>query len=157
MGDEDFAGLDDVKHETPPNTWVDLHVTCTELWPAASEKMAQVGRLADGAGADIKFMAYETSNVREFEQGDSYVIRDAMAISDDQESRAILLKADTHIEDAKHPIGGSGPNGPACPECGEDMPIDAYHEDGMAPEIGWEYWHCPHCDAKMRPEAIHSA
>ena len=151
---EEFTGIEEIRQEVGTNKFVDLHVTCTELWPVGSDYLAQVGHLSDGTQSEIKFMSYTTSDVRELEQGESYVIHEAMTISDDQEGRAILLKAGSNIETAKSPRGGSPPSGPECPDCGDKMPVNAYHEDGNAPEIGWEYWHCPHCNHKMRPEAI---
>lgn len=151
---EDFMGIKKIKHEIGTNEWVDVHMTCTELWPVGAERLQQVGQLSDGTEASIKFLSYETSDVQSLERGCSYVIRDAMTISDETEGRALLLKADTYIEDASAPSGAGSPNGPDCEECGDPLPMDAYHEDGLAPEIGWEYWQCPSCNNKMRPADV---
>lgn len=151
---DDFEGVAEVKSDCEPNSWVDLHVTCTELWPTSAEKMRQSGRLTDAEGDSIKFISWKEADAPHLDEGASYVIEDAQVITDPDEDRSIIFRKDTEVRDADSPGDGDSPNGPDCKFCGESMPADAYNEGPGAPEIGWEYYHCPHCNEKMRADTV---
>lgn len=41
---------------------------------------------------------------------------------------------------------------PSCPECGAVLTDEDSKSGPDAPEIGWEYYECPNCEAQSRPE-----
>ncbi|KAB7512576.1 replication factor A [Halosegnis rubeus] len=53
--------------------WVDLRVTVADLWEPRSESISQVGLLGDESGT-IKFVAFETSELPELTEGESYAL-----------------------------------------------------------------------------------
>jgi len=53
--------------------WVDLRVQVADLWEPRSDAVSQVGLLGDESGT-IKFVAFETSDLPELEEGASYAL-----------------------------------------------------------------------------------
>jgi replication factor A1 len=53
--------------------WVDLRVTLVDLWEPRADSVSQVGLLGDESGT-IKFVAFETSDLPELEEGQSYAL-----------------------------------------------------------------------------------
>ncbi|PSQ51930.1 replication factor A [Halobacteriales archaeon SW_8_65_20] len=53
--------------------WVDLRVQVADLWEPRSESISQVGLLGDESGT-IKFVAFETSDLPELTEGESYAL-----------------------------------------------------------------------------------
>ena len=53
--------------------WVDLRVRVADLWEPRSDAVSQVGLLGDESGT-IKFVAFETSDLPELEEGASYAL-----------------------------------------------------------------------------------
>ena len=53
--------------------WVDLRVTVADLWEPQSESISQVGLLGDESGT-TKFVAFETSDLPELAEGESYAL-----------------------------------------------------------------------------------
>ncbi|WP_313693179.1 replication factor A [Halorarum halobium] len=53
--------------------WVDLRVKVADLWDPGHDSIAQVGLLGDESGT-IKFVAFETSELPELEEGTSYAL-----------------------------------------------------------------------------------
>ena len=51
--------------------WVDLRVKLVELWDPRSDSISQVGLLGDESGT-IKFVAFETSELEQLEEGQCY-------------------------------------------------------------------------------------
>jgi len=51
--------------------WVDLRVKLVDLWDPRSDSISQVGLLGDGSGT-IKFVAFETSELEQLEEGQCY-------------------------------------------------------------------------------------
>jgi replication factor A1 len=53
--------------------WVDLRVAVADLWEPQSESISQVGLLGDESGTS-KFVAFETSDLPELTEGESYAL-----------------------------------------------------------------------------------
>ena len=53
--------------------WVDLRVTVADLWEPQSDSVSQVGLLGDESGT-TKFVAFETSDLPELAEGESYAL-----------------------------------------------------------------------------------
>jgi replication factor A1 len=53
--------------------WIDLRVTVADLWEPQSESISQVGLLGDESGT-TKFVAFETSDLPELTEGESYAL-----------------------------------------------------------------------------------
>jgi replication factor A1 len=53
--------------------WIDLRVTVADLWEPQSESISQVGLLGDESGT-TKFVAFETSDLSELTEGESYAL-----------------------------------------------------------------------------------
>jgi replication factor A1 len=53
--------------------WVDLRVTVVDLWEPRSDSVSQVGLVGDESGT-IKFVAFETSELPDIEEGESYAL-----------------------------------------------------------------------------------
>ena len=53
--------------------WVDLRVQVADLWDPQHESIAQVGLLGDESGT-IKFVAFDTSDLPELAEGESYAL-----------------------------------------------------------------------------------
>jgi len=53
--------------------WVDLRVAVADLWEPQSESISQVGLLGDESGT-TKFVAFETSDLSELTEGESYAL-----------------------------------------------------------------------------------
>ncbi|PSQ18986.1 replication factor A [Halobacteriales archaeon QS_9_67_17] len=53
--------------------WVDLRVAVADLWEPQSESISQVGLLGDESGT-TKFVAFETSDLPELTEGESYAL-----------------------------------------------------------------------------------
>ncbi|EMA48596.1 hypothetical protein [Halococcus salifodinae] len=66
----DLVSVDAIDAE---EQWVDLEVEVDQLWEPRADSIAQVGLLADETGR-IKFVSWETSDLPELEEGQSYTI-----------------------------------------------------------------------------------
>ena len=53
--------------------WIDLRVAVADLWEPQSESISQVGLLGDESGT-TKFVAFETSDLPELTEGESYAL-----------------------------------------------------------------------------------
>jgi hypothetical protein len=141
--------------DTPVTTT--LHVECGDVWSPPSALTSQSGKLFDGSEY-IEFVAYEDSNATELVEGRAYTITDARIERDPLivGLTAVILPQTRITETSSDASGLNTTNRrfshtPDCTACGEQIPISGYHEDGLAPEIGWTYWVCDTCNHKMRP------
>jgi replication factor A1 len=76
--------------------WIDILVTVDQLWEPYAESMAQVGLVADSTSR-MKFVAFETSELPELEEGASY--RLSNVVTDEYEGdHSIKLNSQTEIE-----------------------------------------------------------
>jgi hypothetical protein len=146
---DDIVMFEEIKQELSTNTRVPVHATCSELWHVSpADSKAQMGQLTDWAGDTMKFISYESSDVRELSTGTGYLFHQALVVSDETERRAVLADEQTVID--SRPLTRPPGVGPTCSSCGERIPEEGFHQDGNAPEIGWEYWQCPACGQRMR-------
>jgi replication factor A1 len=75
--------------------WIDLRVTVADLWEPRSDAVAQVGLLGDESGT-TKFVAFETSDLPELEEGKSYALGNV--VTDEYEgSYSVKLNRTTSI------------------------------------------------------------
>jgi len=75
--------------------WVDLRVTLVDLWEPRSDSISQVGLLGDESGT-IKFVAFETSDLPELTEGQSYELSNV--VTDEYEgSYSVKLNRTTQI------------------------------------------------------------
>ncbi|MBP1922557.1 replication factor A1 [Halorubrum alkaliphilum] len=75
--------------------WVDLRVELVDLWEPRSDSIAQVGLLGDESGT-IKFVAFETSDLPELEEGQAYELTNV--VTDEYEgSYSVKLNRTTGI------------------------------------------------------------
>ncbi|MFB6127196.1 MAG: replication factor A [Halolamina sp.] len=75
--------------------WVDLRVQVADLWDPQHESIAQVGLLGDESGT-IKFVAFDTSDLPELEEGESYALGNV--VTDEYEgSYSVKLNRTTTI------------------------------------------------------------
>lgn len=42
----------------------------------------------------------------------------------------------------------------SCPNCGKQLSAKNYGEGPEHPEVGWEYYECPHCEDIIRADAV---
>ena len=76
--------------------WLDVRGKVVELWDARSDAISQVGLLGDESGT-IKFVAFETSDLPELEEGAVY--RLGNVVTDEYEGRfSVKLNRTTSIE-----------------------------------------------------------
>ncbi len=67
-GDNDLVQVADIDSD---EQWVDLRAKCVDLWEPGHESIGQVGLLGDESGT-IRFVAFETSDLPDLEEGVSY-------------------------------------------------------------------------------------
>ncbi|TQQ82469.1 replication factor A [Halonotius roseus] len=68
QGGNDQVLVNDVDQD---EQWVDLRVKLVDLWDPRSDSISQVGLLGDESGT-IKFVAFETSELEQLEEGQCY-------------------------------------------------------------------------------------
>ncbi len=82
--------------------WVDLRVELVDLWEPRSDSIAQVGLLGDESGT-IKFVAFETSDLPELEEGQAYELTNV--VTDEYEgSYSVKLNRTTGITEIDESI-----------------------------------------------------
>ena len=82
--------------------WVDLRVTLVDLWEPRSDSISQVGLLGDESGT-IKFVAFETSDLPELEEGATYELSNV--VTDEYEgSYSVKLNRTTGITEIDEEI-----------------------------------------------------
>jgi len=82
--------------------WVDLRVTLVDLWEPRSDSISQVGLLGDESGT-IKFVAFETSDLPELTEGQSYELTNV--VTDEYEgSYSVKLNRTTQITEIDEAI-----------------------------------------------------
>lgn len=87
--------LHDVSDITDDEMWVDLEVTFADEWKPRSDSIAQVGLFGDETGT-IRFVAFETSDLPELEEGKSYRLENV--VSDEYEGNySVKLNRTTEI------------------------------------------------------------
>ncbi|MFB6302737.1 MAG: replication factor A, partial [Haloferacaceae archaeon] len=79
-GNQDMAVGDVAADEE----WIDVRVKVVDLWEPRSDSVAQVGLLGDESGT-IKFVAFETSDLPELEEGTVYELENV--VTDEYEGR----------------------------------------------------------------------
>jgi len=82
--------------------WVDLRVKLVDLWEPRSDSISQVGLLGDESGT-IKFVAFETSDLPELEEGRAYELSNV--VTDEYEgSYSVKLNRTTQITEIDEEI-----------------------------------------------------
>jgi replication factor A1 len=82
--------------------WVDLEVKVADLWEPGHESIAQVGLLGDESGT-MKFVAFDTSDLSELEEGTSYALSNV--VTDEYEgSFSVKLNKTTTITELDEEI-----------------------------------------------------
>ncbi len=82
--------------------WVDLQVQVADLWEPGHESIAQVGLLGDESGT-MKFVAFDTSDLPELEEGQSYALSNV--VTDEYEgSYSVKLNKTTGITELDEEI-----------------------------------------------------
>ena len=82
--------------------WVDLRVKLVDLWEPRSDSISQVGLLGDESGT-IKFVAFETSDLPELTEGQSYELSNV--VTDEYEgSYSVKLNRTTGITEVDEAI-----------------------------------------------------
>ena len=82
--------------------WVDLRVKLVDLWEPRSDSISQVGLLGDESGT-IKFVAFETSDLEELEEGACYRLTNV--VTDEYEGRySVKLNRTTTITELDEEI-----------------------------------------------------
>ncbi len=88
--------------------WIDVTVKLVELWEPRSDSISQVGLLGDESGT-IKFVAFETSDLPELEEGSVYRLENV--VTDEYEGRfSVKLNRTTTITelDEELEVGDDG-------------------------------------------------
>jgi replication factor A1 len=82
--------------------WIDVTVKLVELWEPRSDSISQVGLLGDESGT-IKFVAFETSDLPELEEGSVYRLENV--VTDEYEGRfSVKLNRTTTITELDEEI-----------------------------------------------------
>lgn len=82
--------------------WVDLRVKLVDLWEPRSDSISQVGLLGDESGT-IKFVAFETSDLPELEEGAAYELSNV--VTDEYEGNySVKLNRTTGITEIDEEI-----------------------------------------------------
>ena len=82
--------------------WIDVTVELVELWEPRSDSISQVGLLGDESGT-IKFVAFETSDLPELEEGAAYRLENV--VTDEYEGRfSVKLNRTTTITELDEEI-----------------------------------------------------
>jgi replication factor A1 len=82
--------------------WVDLRVTLVDLWEPRADSISQVGLLGDESGT-IKFVAFETSDLPDLEEGKSYALGNVVT-DEYQGSYSVKLNRTTSITELDEQI-----------------------------------------------------
>ena len=82
--------------------WVDLGVTLVDLWEPRADSISQVGLLGDESGT-IKFVAFETSDLPDLEEGKSYALGNVVT-DEYQGSYSVKLNRTTSITELDEQI-----------------------------------------------------
>ncbi|WP_049980673.1 replication factor A [Halolamina rubra] len=91
-GDSELVQLGDIDED---EQWIDLRVKVADLWEPGHESIAQVGLLGDESGT-MKFVAFDTSDLPELEEGASYALSNV--VTDEYEgSFSVKLNRTTTI------------------------------------------------------------
>ena len=92
----DVANADALETVDGEGQWLDVLVTVEQLWEPYSESMSQVGLVGDST-TRMKFTSWETSDVPELEEGESYRLRNV--VTDEYEGDfSIKLNSQTKVE-----------------------------------------------------------
>ena len=98
-GDSEETLLGDIDAD---EQWVDLRVKVADLWEPGHESIAQVGLLGDKSGT-MKFVAFDTSDLPELEEGASYALSNV--VTDEYEgSFSVKLNKTTTITELDEEI-----------------------------------------------------
>jgi replication factor A1 len=82
--------------------WIDVRAKVVDLWEPRSESIAQVGLLGDESGT-VKFVAFETSELPELEEGKVYALGNV--VTDEYEGRySVKLNRTTSITELDEEI-----------------------------------------------------
>ena len=101
-----------------PEQWIDLTAKVVELWEPRSESIAQVGLLGDESGT-IKFVAFETSDLPELEEGEVYRFEN-LVTDEYQGNYSVKLNRTTGIERVEGDLEVDAPDG----ERGENESVE---------------------------------
>jgi len=92
-GDNDLVRAADIDED---EQWVDLRAKCVDLWEPGHESIGQVGLLGDESGT-IRFVAFETSDLPDLEEGVSYQLGNV--VTDEYQGRySVKLNRTTDIQ-----------------------------------------------------------
>lgn len=98
-GDSELTLLGDIDAD---EQWIDLRVKVADLWEPGHESIAQVGLLGDESGT-MKFVAFDTSDLPELEEGRSYALSNV--VTDEYEgSYSVKLNKTTTITELDEEI-----------------------------------------------------
>ena len=98
-GDSEETLLGDIDAD---EQWVDLRVKVADLWEPGHDSIAQVGLLGDESGT-MKFVAFDTSDLPELEEGQSYALSNV--VTDEYEgSFSVKLNKTTGITELDEEI-----------------------------------------------------
>ena len=98
-GDSEETLLGDIDAD---EQWVDLRVKVADLWDPGHESIAQVGLVGDESGT-MKFVAFDTSDLPELEEGASYALSNV--VTDEYEgSFSVKLNKTTTITELDEDI-----------------------------------------------------
>jgi len=91
-GDNELVRAADIDED---EQWVDLRVKCVDLWEPGHDSIGQVGLLGDESGT-VRFVAFETSDLPELEEGVSYGLGNV--VTDEYQGRySVKLNRTTDI------------------------------------------------------------
>jgi len=82
--------------------WVDLRVKLVDLWDPRSDSISQVGLLGDESGT-IKFVAFETSELEQLEEGKAYELSNVVT-DEYQGTYSVKLNRTTTITEINEEI-----------------------------------------------------
>jgi replication factor A1 len=92
-GDNDLVRAADIDAD---EQWIDMRVKCVDIWEPGHESIGQVGLLGDESGT-VRFVAFETSDLPELEEGVSY--RLGNVVTDEYQGRySVKLNRTTDIQ-----------------------------------------------------------
>jgi replication factor A1 len=98
-GDSELTLLGDIDED---EQWIDLRVKVADLWEPGHESIAQVGLLGDESGTK-KFVAFDTSELPELEEGQSYALSNV--VTDEYEGNfSVKLNKTTTISELDEEI-----------------------------------------------------
>jgi replication factor A1 len=98
-GDSELTTLGEIDED---EQWIDLRVTVADLWEPGHDSIAQVGLLGDESGT-MKFVAFDTSELPELEEGKSYALSNV--VTDEYEgSFSVKLNKTTGITELDEEI-----------------------------------------------------